>query len=33
MILWTTQPKSILDIINDKGVFTCDIAKSEWYNS
>lgn len=33
MILWTIQPKSILDIINDKGVFTCDIAKSEWYNS
>ena len=33
MILWTIQPKSTLDIIKEKGVFTCDTNKSEWYNS
>lgn len=33
MILWTIQPKNTLDIIKEKGVFTCDTNKSEWYNS
>lgn len=33
MILWTIQPKNTLDIIKEKGVFTCDTTKSEWYNS
>lgn len=31
MKLWTIQPIEILDIINSKGYFICDISKSDYY--
>lgn len=32
MKLWTIQPVEVIKILDNKGIFTCDISESEYYN-